>query len=79
MPIIVNAVSTGVICLQFLFSPSLPFAAVVFTLAVPCFGHCMCPFVLITCKMMGAKLDKVKNKQSKGQTEGKKFAIVLLY
>ncbi len=48
-------------------------AAVVFTLAGPCFGHCMCPFVLITCKVMGAKLDKVKNKQSKGQTEGKKL------
>jgi hypothetical protein len=29
--------------------------------------------------MMGAKLDKVRNKQSKGQTEGKKIAIVLLY
>jgi hypothetical protein len=58
--------------LTIFFFPSLPFAAIVFTLAIPCFGHCMCPFVLITCKVMGAKLDKVKNKQSKGQTKGKR-------
>jgi hypothetical protein len=59
------------------FFPSLPFVAIVFTLAVQCFGHCMCPFVLITCKVMGAKLNKVKNKQSKGQIEGKRCQTML--